>query len=146
MNEYAIELFRNGQSIIRLTLDADGAIEIIRSLHAAATHEPLAVSAESGEWKEPRSPAQTRKDKKGKGCSLCGKPGHNRKTCGKRNQDDEDDDAPRREFVMPRHKFEQVKISSTHEIPSDVVARELHVPLDEVNKAIVAKDYESYSS
>jgi hypothetical protein len=47
---------------------------------------------------------------------------------------------------MPRDRFDRVKLSVTHDIPSDVIARELHVPLDEVNKAIMAKNYENYSA
>ena len=141
MNEYAIEVIRNGQSIMSFNLDADGIVEIIRALHTATGSGALESKAEP---ETPKLQKRGPKGKKVKGCSVCGKPGHNRITCPKRDGDEEPSD--KRRFFMPRDKFDRVKLSVTHDIPADVIARELHVPLGEVNKAIMAKSYETYSA
>jgi len=45
---------------------------------------------------------------------------------------------------MPKRKYDQVKLSAQHDIPSDTIARELGLKLTEVNDAIVSVDYEQY--
>ena len=47
---------------------------------------------------------------------------------------------------MSRANFERVKLSVTHEIPADAIVRELGLPLAEVNRAILAGDFEEYKN
>lgn len=47
---------------------------------------------------------------------------------------------------MSRSNFDRVKLSIVHDIPTDAIVRELHLPLEEVNKAMLAADYDSYTS
>ncbi|HEY5066515.1 MAG TPA: hypothetical protein VIJ04_17040 [Xanthobacteraceae bacterium] len=109
MNEYAIEVIRNGQSIMSFGLDADGVIEIIRALHTAAPREIPEHSTQPERELEPQKRGP--KGKKVKGCSVCGKPGHNKITCPERDKDEEPSD--KRRFFMPRDKFDRVKLSVT---------------------------------
>ncbi len=46
--------------------------------------------------------------------------------------------------VMSAEKFERVKIAQSHDIPADTIARELGLPLTEVNAEFLKKSYEAY--
>lgn len=45
---------------------------------------------------------------------------------------------------MPKEKFDQVKLATSHEIPPDSIARELNLSTAEVDRAIIAATYEAY--
>lgn len=47
---------------------------------------------------------------------------------------------------MSEHHFTQCRLSAQHEIPQEVIARELNLATREVEKAILAYDYASYSA
>ena len=47
---------------------------------------------------------------------------------------------------MFKSAFDRVKISVAHDIPADVVARELSLTTKQVNEIILARDYDSYKA
>lgn len=45
---------------------------------------------------------------------------------------------------MPVGKFQQIKIATSHDVPQDVIAQEMHLEEPEVQKAILSKTYADY--
>lgn len=82
-------------------------------------------------------------------CIKCSKRGHLPAQCPTGDALDRLDRAqgPRpRTNSMSEHHFTQCRLSAQHEIPQEVIARELNLATREVEKAILAYDYASYSA
>jgi len=84
-----------------------------------------------------------------KGCELSGKPGStsHKETDKQGNAEWQalGDVRSVRQGAMSRHQYQQVKTASKHEIPSDVISREVRVSLKEIQRVLLSKDYEEYT-
>lgn len=90
----------------------------------------------------------TRKNK-GKGCPECGSPTVHRKGCSRRKehrapqaQEPAGNTAKDSTDKMSRMTFGRVKISQSHEVEPETIARNLDLDIAEVERAF---DYETYS-
>jgi hypothetical protein len=114
-------------------------------------------SEEEVEEVEEAAPADAvAKPAKGKGtrkCGLCGKTGHTRPTCptgGRPAQEGNDewnklgDATGPRKAALSRMAFGRVKISQSHDITADTIARNLDEAVEEIEKALEAKTYDEY--
>ncbi len=48
--------------------------------------------------------------------------------------------------IMPLDKFQQVKIATSHDVPQDVIAKEMGLAPDEVQKVILSITYADYEA
>jgi hypothetical protein len=89
-----------------------------------------------------------------KGCPECGSASRHNNSCSRPPRDKEPQhegnsewqrlDGPGRGKTVARDVFDRAKLSQTHDIPSDVIARELKLTLKQVNLIFLARDYDAY--
>ena len=114
----------------------------------------LEDEAEEQEEELPAPKSKGTKRNAGKGCPECGSPSRHRKECSRARRTSDQpgneewqklgDTTGLRPGGMSRDKFSRVKLAAKNDLPSDVIARELTVSLKEVNKAMIATDYDAY--
>lgn len=162
MNYYSIAIIRNGQNIAEYDIDADGVVEILRSLHAA--EHKISEGDDAPEVQPARQPAKVAsalkpapaRNKQG-GCDECGSKGRRHKNgcvhaAAKQPRQKMSGNAewqalgevssPTRR--MSRMVFGRVKISQSHDIPADTIARNIDEEESEVEKAFEAETYDDY--
>lgn len=161
MNEYKIAVFRNGHSIAEYEIDADGVVEVLRSMHAAeskpvdsGTKEELPVRPTAKVTRTPKP--VTARNKRG-GCDECGSPSRHKKDCsragGAKKERSNMAGTPEWQALgevesptkrMSRMAFGRVKISQSHDIPAETIARNMDELPEEIEKALDAETYDEY--
>jgi hypothetical protein len=141
--------FYDEKELVLIALDIES--KSARLLPQALLNDSMSASpAEAATQPSDEVPAAPRtarakvvKARKGKkGCSICRQPGHNAKTCPKRDGTLPADD--RRVAAMSQMTFGRVKIAQSHEIPAATIASNLSVDVNEVEKALKVETYSHY--
>ena len=100
-------------------------------------------------------PAAGNKKTPGSGCPECGSKSRHRKECskaggaksqmvGNKAWKDLGEVSVGKDKVIARMEFGRVKIAQTHDIPTEVIAKDMRLSEAEVSKAIEAETYDDY--
>ena len=128
-----------------IAVDTDtNAARLIPEVKLAPDAIPLQRPSDQTRRTAAPKPAKTPPGRKASACSICSKPGHNAKTCPKKNGSLPADE--QRSEAMSRMNFGKVKIAQSHDISASVIATQLGVPRIEVERALQFQSYNDYAA
>jgi hypothetical protein len=133
--KYTMAILRDDKIIVTMPVEADAIIDLLAGTKIEVVDEG--------------QPVKTPTKAKGKGCKSCGSPSRHKKGCELAPGAKEVSSLPRdtkRDGALNKDQFEKVRLADKNGIPSDSIANTLGLKKKEVDKAIIAYDYENYSS
>jgi hypothetical protein len=134
----------DAQVIVAFNEEASS-IRVLKEINAV--EDSAAAERATGKRKRAFTEAEvfpTRKTKGG-GCEECGSPSRHKKTCSKAGGGAPKPSASgKTRHLMSRMTFGRVKISQSHDVAPSQIASNLDLPLEEVEHALEAEDFDEY--
>ena len=132
-----IDIYRCNDKIIAIDTDTEN-LYVFKKI--------LSIDANFGEDKVSDIAVPVVPKTKERKCGLCGKAGHQKRTCPSVDtpveesvNEDEDNDK-----ALTKSQYESIKESVVHDMASKDIAEMMGLPLSEVNKVLIATSFMGY--